>query len=194
MHRDPSKTLPAPRKTEAQRSSRQPASSARGVVRMQDTMSQQGVVTGAIHAHGPEQDALSWFLGKWHITGYNEPLTPGGRRTTVSGLQEYEWLPGQFFLLGRFSHHFAERSHSGISVLGFEPERQAYVARNFDNLGYAREYSLEPRDRAWLFVGEGERAMYLFGEGQRSYREHWELTQDGLVFRTLCVLEATKLG
>ena len=147
----------------------------------------------ALQRCGSAQAALSMFVGKWQVHGYNEPITPEGRRTEVAGSQEYEWMPGRFFISGRWDHHFGDGTHRGLSVLGIDPDYGDTFAHHYDNLGYARQYKLELHGRIWTFQGEAERATYEFDADCTSYRELWELTRDGESWRPLCVLEAHRL-
>lgn len=139
------------------------------------------------------QDALSWFVGKWQVRGYNEPITPEGRRMEVTGFQEYAFIPGKFFLSGSWDHRFGDGSHRGICVLGYEPGQGVYFAHHYDSLGYVRRYQLELEGRRWTISGEEERATFVFGSDSSSYRELWELRRDGEAWRPLCVLEASRL-
>jgi hypothetical protein len=138
--------------------------------------------------------ALGWFVGKWQVRGYNEPITLEGRRLEVTGFQEYAWVPGKFFLNGSWDHRFGDGSHRGVCVLGYDPQLSAHFAHQYDSLGYARKYQLELAGRSWSFKGEWERASFVFdGDGVR-YRELWELRKDGEAWRPLCVLEASRLA
>ncbi|HEX6243496.1 MAG TPA: hypothetical protein VFZ61_21435 [Polyangiales bacterium] len=147
----------------------------------------------ALNRRGRAQAALSMFVGKWQVRGYNEPITLEGRRTEVAGFQEYEWMPGRFFLSGRWDHRFGDGTHRGLSVLGIDPEYGDTFAHHYDNLGYARQYKLELHERVWTFQGDSERATYEFDATRSTYRELWELTRDGESWRPLCVLEALRL-
>jgi hypothetical protein len=147
----------------------------------------------ALHRTEAAQAALAMFVGKWQVRGYNEPITLEGRRTEVAGFQEYEWVPGRFFISGRWDHHFGDGNHRGLSVLGIDPEHGDHFAHHYDNLGYARQYRLKLHERVWTFQGEWERATYEFDASHASYRELWEFARDGESWRSLCVLEALRL-
>ena len=139
------------------------------------------------------QDALSWFIGKWHVRGYNEPISLEGRRVEVIGFQEYAWVPGNFFLSGSWDHRFGDGAHRGLCILGYESAHSLYFAHHYDSLGYVRRYRLSLEGRTWRFVGEWERATLVFSSDGDSYRELWELSQDRKAWRSLCVLEANRL-
>lgn len=148
----------------------------------------------AIRTRGREQDMLEMFIGQWQVSGYNEPSPPGSGRAVVTGSQEYTWLPGEFFVSGSWSHQFATRTHEGVSVLGFEPERAGYFAHNYDSLGYARAYAVSLAGSIWTFSGPFERATFAFSEDGQRYSETWQLTKDGQSWQPLCALEALRIG
>src|SRR5690349_1880665 len=110
----------------------------------------------AIRTRGREQDMLEMFIGSWQVRGYNEPSAPQAGRASVTGTQEFHWLPGEFFLRGSWQHRFGERSHRGVSIVGFEPEHGLYFAHHYDNLGYFRSYTLDLIGRTWTVTGQFE--------------------------------------
>lgn len=102
---------------------------------------------------------MEMLIGQWQVEGNNAPAAPHAPRTPVSGEQSYEWLPGKFFVLGRWSRRFGDggRAHIGTSILGYDPDRDGLSTHHYDNLGYAREYAVSVRDRVWSLTGRSER-------------------------------------
>lgn len=139
-------------------------------------------------------ERLAAFIGRWSVSGRNADAAPVAPNSAITGEHHFEWLPGQFFVLGRFRHDHAAGAHSGASIFGIDEESGALFARNFDNLGYERKYTLSFERGVWRFVGRFERALLVFGQDGRSYEERWELSKDGVEFVPLCEMHATKLG
>jgi hypothetical protein len=137
---------------------------------------------------------LETFIGRWNVAGRNSDAAPVAPNSPIRGENHFEWLPGQFFVIGRFRHDNALGAHSGASLMGVEEHGGALFAHNFDNLGYERRYAVSCEDGVWRFVGQFERATLVFGQDGRSYEERWELSKDGASFTALCELHATKLG
>jgi hypothetical protein len=137
---------------------------------------------------------LAAFLGRWSVSGRNMDAAPDAPDSPISGENHFEWLPGQFFVLGRFRHDNDAGTHSGASILGIDEDSGALFARHFDNLGYERKYALSIESGVWRFVGRFERAVLVFGQDGMSYEERWELSKDGVEFVPLCEMRATKLG
>jgi len=149
--------------------------------------------------HGPRtlqplHRKLEAFIGRWNVSGRNADAAPAAPNSAIRGENHFEWVPGQFFVVGRFRHDNAAGSHSGVSLMGVEEDGGRLFAHNFDNLGYERRYALSIEGGVWRFVGQLERATLVFGEGGRSYEEKWELSKDGEHFVPLCEMHATKLG
>jgi hypothetical protein len=137
---------------------------------------------------------LEAFIGRWSVSGRNADAAPAAPNSPIRGENHFEWLPGQFFVIGRFRHDNGAGAHSGASMLGVDEANGALFALNFDNLGYERRYALSIEGGVWQFVGQLERAKLVFGQDGRSYEERWELSKDGQQFVPLCEMHATKLG
>lgn len=137
---------------------------------------------------------LEAFIGRWSVSGRNADAAPLAPGSPIRGESHFEWLPGQFFVVGRFRHDNAVGTHAGASLMGVEEDGSALFAHNFDNLGYERRYRLSYEGGVWRFTGRFERALLVFGQDGRSYEERWELSKDGESFTPLCELHATKLG
>lgn len=175
------------------------------------------VYFGAAHAspreHAPrdpyekreptELAKLSPILGTWKIIGENAPrqAQPGEPKRgdpsslAVEGEETYEVMRGDFFVHGRWTHRFPDgNEHTGISVIGHEPERGTIMCENFDNLGYAREYrvAIDGNGNTWKLQGAHERATYTFAADGRSFTVEWESSQDGREWTPLCRLEGRR--
>jgi hypothetical protein len=137
---------------------------------------------------------LEAFIGRWSVSGRNGDAAPAAPNSPIRGENHFEWLPGQFFVIGRFRHDNDAGTHAGASLMGVEEDGEGLFARNFDNLGYERRYALSIERGVWRFVGRFERATLVFGQDGLSYEERWELSKDGEQFVPLCEMRATKLG
>jgi hypothetical protein len=175
--------------TMGQRSSRETVSGRDGV------SGQKALAPKRQRKRGADQARLEPFIGRWRIEGRNAAAAPMGSSDRVTGEVSYEWLPGRFFVLCRWDRLFgADRQHhTGFGVIGHEPDEASYFVHNFDNLGYARRYRLDLRDRTWTFAGPWERASLAFSADGRSFTERWEVAADGNKWQSLCELTATKL-
>lgn len=135
---------------------------------------------------GREQRQLRAFVGTWRLSG-RMATSP-----TMSGEIAYELMPGAFFLRGHWDYRFEHGAHIGTSILGFDPDTQRLFAHNYDNLGFARDYTLTPHERTWAFSGPFERAFYTFADDGASFLATWEHSQDGRRWDPLCQFKAVR--
>jgi hypothetical protein len=135
---------------------------------------------------------LDAFLGTWTVVGENKGAAPNAPNTPVAGEESYVWLPGRFFLLGRWDRRFGDDRHIGISIVRYDPATRQYSAYNVDNLGFARTYRVTERDGVWSFTGDRERATWALAADGRTMAIDWEMTRDGETWAPLCHLDATK--
>jgi ketosteroid isomerase-like protein len=147
---------------------------------------------------GVDLAKLAPILGTWHVTGRNarrasSSTPPDDPSLAVEGEETYEVMRGDFFVMGRWTHRFPDGGeHTGISVLGNEPERGSIMCENFDNLGYAREYRVAIDGRTWKLTGAHERATYTFAADGNAFTAEWERSTDGREWTPLCRLEGRK--
>ena len=142
---------------------------------------------------GPEHERLEVFLGHWRVEGHNAPTAPSASAVKVLGEETYDWMPGGFFLIGRWVHRFDSSLHEGISFIGYDPESRSYTADNFDNLGYHRAYRLTEFADVWQFSGAFERATWRFDDDDDGFTVNWEISKDGKTWAPLCELHGTRL-
>lgn len=143
-------------------------------------------------ARGPEHELLIRLVGRWTITGRNGAEAPSAPNAPIAGEESYEWLPGEFFVLGRWDRRIGDGRHVGVSMLGRAVDASRYEAHNFDNLGYARRYVLSASGSTLTFSGEWERATYEIAEDGRSFRARWEISKDGSTWGSLCELRGER--
>lgn len=147
------------------------------------------------HAHrkpGREQALLKLFLGTWQIEGHNAPSAPDAQGEPVAGCDSYELMPGDFFIEGRWEHEFASGKHTGIAIIGYDPDEATFFAHHYDNLGYPRRYQLTYNERVFTYQGKFERATVVFSSDGERMVQAWEMSDDGENWRTLCELHGSK--
>ena len=143
----------------------------------------------------PALQQLERFAGKWKISGHNYIDAPNDAGAHIThGEQTYDWLPGKFFLVGKWDRTFegGER-HAGISLISFDEATQSFKSDGYDNLGYNRIYKMTGDGRTWKYEGEHERATLTFSEDGKRYTDEWEIrTEAG--WEKLCHMEAHKVA
>ena len=122
---------------------------------------------------GPEHALLAPFVGRWSTAG--EVLAgPSSPALRIVGTDEYDWLPGGFFLLHRVDVRIGGERVQTLEVIGWDAERGSYFMRSFDSQGGAGMMEAAERGGVWTFVGDAERFTGGFGDDGRTLSGRWE--------------------
>lgn len=127
---------------------------------------------------GPEHAALAPFVGRWSTSG--EVLANGSTPALeIAGVDEYEWLPGGFFLLHRVDVRIGGAPAQALEIIGWDAERGTYFMRSFDHQGNTGEMQASlGGDGTWTFTGDAERFTGAFSDGGDSLSGRWERRED----------------
>lgn len=135
---------------------------------------------------GPSHRLLEAFVGTWKVEGVSN-----GSSVPVesSGTEDYRWLEGEFFLEYRWTRMYGKQKHSGIGLIGFDKAKDGYFTKNFDNLGYYREYETAIDKGLMTLKGETERATIGLNAAENNITIDWEFSKDGKTWSPLCHLK-----
>lgn len=100
---------------------------------------------------GPEQQRLSVFLGHWRTEGHTAGDDAPAAR--IRSNDEYEWLPGGFFVVHRWDGNVGDREVHGIEIIGYDSNRGTYQTHFFDSDGNCGSEQLSAHDRTWTWLG-----------------------------------------
>jgi hypothetical protein len=123
---------------------------------------------------GPEHERLAAFAGRWRTAGQvlASASTPA---LEIAGTDEYEWMPGGFFLLHRVDIHIGGERVQALEIIGWDAERGSYFMRSFDSQGGTAEMRASiGDDGTWKFTGDAERFTGGFGDGGETMSGRWE--------------------
>jgi hypothetical protein len=110
---------------------------------------------------GPEEAKLAVFVGTWNIEGEAE-ASAWGTAGKIKGVETYEWLPGNFFLISRQDWRQGTTDWRATSIMGFDRNSKMYTTRVFDNAGNSGLSQCTVSGDTWTchFDGEvGQRAL-----------------------------------
>lgn len=89
--------------------------------------------------------ALDLFVGEWAIDASFDEVASADSGARVI----FEWLPGQRFLVQRWSVPVPE-APAGIAIIGADQSSEgAYVQHYFDSRGVARLYQMTLNNNVW---------------------------------------------
>jgi hypothetical protein len=126
---------------------------------------------------------LEPFLGTWSL----EAIVPQVPPTDVRGHVSFEWLPGGGFLVERWEVPFPDVPN-GLAVIGFHPDRAAYLQHQFDSRGVARVYQMGFNDGVWTLTRSApdfspldfhQRWTGTFSPDGNTITGRWERSADG---------------
>lgn len=83
---------------------------------------------------GPEQERLSYFVGKWTAEGEVKPgpMGPGGKVTTTDSC---EWFEGHYSVICRSEGTTPTGPMKSVGILGYSTEEKVYTYYGVDNSG-----------------------------------------------------------
>jgi hypothetical protein len=138
--------------------------------------------------HRSRPGPLGIFIGEWSMEAQFDAGAPadGGARVT------FEWLPGECFLVQRWSVALPE-APDGIALIGADPSHQdEYLQHYFDSRGVARVYRMTLDDSVWtLWRDEADfspldfrqRFVGNISDDGRMIAGRWEICHDGTTWQ-----------
>jgi hypothetical protein len=121
---------------------------------------------------------LELLVGTWKTEGQTV-ASAGAPSEKIHSSDIYEWLPGEFFLIHRWDGHIGSKAIKGLEILGYDPERDRYITRFFDNEGNTSEETLTIRDDVWTWKGENIRCTATVSEDGKTMTARHERSDDG---------------
>jgi len=136
---------------------------------------------------GAEHRKLAVFLGRWHTTGDVAATeeTPAAR---VDAIDTYEWYPGEFFLVHDADAKVGDDAIKSLEIIGYDPERQCYLARFFDSTGGFGEEEIRLDGNTWTWRGSNvmgvkeHRCIAVVSGDGKTVRARHEKSDDGVTW------------
>lgn len=145
---------------------------------------------------GPQHHELGAFQGRWKMTGEYCPTVAGQPRRKATGIETYEWLPGEYFLVNRWTRKIGsdEEPDNGVGWIGFDPKLDSYVAHAAASSGLQRLYQIEVENGQLIVLGKTERATVVLNDDHTEMIVRWENREKDGDWKLLCHLEGLKLN
>jgi hypothetical protein len=127
---------------------------------------------------GTEHRALDIFEGKWITRGTIYAV--GGEKTTeMHAVDEYEWLPGKFFMVHHVDARMDRVSAQSVEVMGYDAQQNCYVTRSYDDQGASADFTARLDGNDWEIDGETMRFRGAFKDHAATLSGTWEQLGDG---------------
>jgi hypothetical protein len=143
--------------------------------------------------------ALEVFVGEWIMEPHFDGLAPVDGDARVV----FEWLPGQRFLVQRWTVPVPE-APDGIAIIGEDASREGeYLQHYFDSRGVARLYRMTLSDNVWRLWREEadfspldfrQRYTAMISSDGETITGTWEICHDGSTWQRDFDLSYRKLS
>lgn len=128
--------------------------------------------------NGIEYDRINKFVGRWNTEGRVLP-TATSPEIKISGTDNYEWLPGEFFLLHKVNVLVGDDKNQTLEIIGFDSAKNQYTMQHYDNKGNSGFMTGYFADGRWIFLGETLRFTGAFSSNDTVFSGVWEKSDDG---------------
>ena len=99
-----------------------------------------------------QHQRLEVFIGSWRTEG-RTIANDTAPAVTVHSSDVYEWLPGEHFVVHRWSGQVGDADVHGLEIIGDDREPGKYKTHFFDNDGNTGSEELSVRERTWTWLG-----------------------------------------
>jgi hypothetical protein len=131
-------------------------------------------------AAGAEHKRLDALIGRWKTDGWTKE-TADAPAAKVDAVDTYEWAPGGYALLHAVEAKMGDETVEGAELIGFDPERGAFVTQYFGSDGpeaYEASLSEDEGSMTWTMRSETSRFAGTFNDDRDVITGHWELRDD----------------
>jgi hypothetical protein len=141
---------------------------------------------------------LGELAGTWKLEGQiqKSPMGPGGKSSAIS---KCAWFDGEFFLVCRAEGTSPMGKTSGMSVLGWDPERKVYTFFTIDSMGMTSTARGTVDGKTWTWSSEekmGGKKMksrfVLVQDTPDRNKTSWSISPDGQTWSELFSGEETR--
>ena len=142
------------------------------------------VAAHASRSRSPEHQRLDVFIGSWRTDGATI-ATARAPAVPIHSSDIYEWLPGDYFVVHRWSGQAGDAEVHGLEVIGYYRASGNYKTHFFDNDGNSGSEQLTVRDRTWTWLGRlvmgssWHRCTSVVSEDGRTMTARHEQSADG---------------
>jgi Protein of unknown function (DUF1579) len=148
---------------------------------------------------GPEVKRLGFFIGTWKEVGTAHLGSMQGPEGKITSTTKYEWLPGEFFVVGHSDTMTSMGANKEMSVMGWDDAKKIYTYHSFDSDGEADEATGTLNGDTWSWTtdnmgGAPIKVRLMIKEVSKTeYTFKMEVSQDGSTWITAIESTSTKV-
>lgn len=161
------------------------------------------VAAGMVNAQqapqpAPETKNLEYFVGTWTMNADLKPgpMGPGGKITST---EKWEWMEGNFFIVGHLKMSGAMGNAVGLAVMGYSADEKKFTYNDFDSMGQLEDATGTFDGTTWSWTsnenvgGQVMKGRYTAKEDSPTkYSFKYEMSQDGTNWTTVMEGSSTK--
>jgi Protein of unknown function (DUF1579) len=147
-------------------------------------------------ASGAEHERLEALIGNWKTDGWTKE-TPEAPAAKIDAVDTYQWLPGGFGLVHSVDAKVGDEKVEGAEIIGYDPDRGAYVTQYFGSDGpaaYEANLARENEALIWRMRSKENRFTGTFNDDGTVITGHWELLDDDGTWQPWMDITLTKRG
>jgi hypothetical protein len=138
-----------------------------------------------------EYNELGRFVGRWNTEG-KILATDSTPEVKIVGTDNYEWLPGGYFLLHKADVLIGDDKSETFEVIGFDQSSGKYTMQHYDNKGDSGLMTATYEKGVWIFLGETLRFTGGFKKEDKEFSGIWEQLTDGKNWTHFMDIKLTK--
>jgi hypothetical protein len=148
---------------------------------------------------GLEVKRLGYFVGTWKEVGTAHLGSMQGPEGKVTSTTKYEWLPGEFFVVGHSDTMMSTGANKEMSVMGWDDAKKIYTYHSFDSDGEAEEATGTLNGDTWTWTADNMGSAPIKGRitikeiSKTEYTFKMEISQDGNTWTTAMESTSTKV-
>ncbi|NOS83561.1 MAG: DUF1579 family protein [Ignavibacteria bacterium] len=138
-----------------------------------------------------EHEQLSRFVGRWNTEG-KISATNATPEVKITGTDNYEWLPGEYFLLHKVDVLVGDDKNETFEVIGFDKLNGKYTMQHYDNKGNSGYMIATYEKGVWIFLGESLKFTGGFKKEDKEFSGIWEQLTNGKNWSHFMDIKLTK--
>jgi uncharacterized protein DUF1579 len=148
---------------------------------------------------GPEVKRLGCFVGTWKEVGTAHLGAMQGPEGKITSTTKYEWLPGEFFVVGHSDTMTSMGANKEMSVMGWDDTKKTYTYHSFDSDGESDEATGTLNGDTWTWTADNMGGAPIKGRitikevSKTEYTFKMEISQDGSTWTLAIESTATKV-
>ncbi len=130
------------------------------------------MVSEKMKEYNLSHEQLAPFIGIWRTSG-QILATDTSPAILVHGIDSYEWLPGEYFLLHKVDVMIGENKINNTEIIGWDYETGNYFMHAYDTSGIYSCMHATVNGNHWVYEGPTEKFVGGFNKDRSEFSGLW---------------------